>query len=256
MHIQKNHFKIPQTFYPFIFIFLILNSCTTSSENSIAASQDSDIYYVSERVRDLCLDSDDPQFLTQFSSLNSSTSFQLEGVWKNNYTLLNMQVLGAFGEQYAYFELNNHQIKVFSMRQNILEDEKIKNLIHIVSSLGPIQLRNLFCGSYALQNDKKNEVFYLKNDPRYIKDTYSTKSTLNIDDHTLDVQSDFILENSTNNKGYNLTINSQFLYGIFSSNSNFNVEWIGYVDDEQVSPKLINFNYEKDNYEFKILDYN
>ena len=240
----------------FLLIFLV--SCTTpSSQKLVSVAADSDIYFVSGRVNDLCLSSKDPQFLTEFSSLGTGTDFQLEGVWKNNYSILNMQVLGVFGEQYAYFELNDHKINVFSARKNILANPEIKNLINFISSIGSHELRNIFCGSYAFKQDKINNTIFVKDNVSSKNDTFFTKNEQEIDGHSIEVQSDLeLVDSADDDEGYDLTIKSKFLYGFFGSNTNLEVDWMGYVDEDEVTPKIINFNYENKQYELKILDYN
>lgn len=240
-----------------ISLTVFLFSCTTTSTNDeVAVGADSDIYYVAERVNELCFNSKSPQFLTELSSFrpdagNSGVDFQLEGVWKNDYKTLNMQVIGEFGEQYAYFELNEHEIKVFSSRKNILESPEVKNLIQFISSLGAHELRQMFCGSYAFHPTEKN--ILMKGDD------FLVDNKQEIDGHNFDVQSNLNLEDSPSNSnedGYDLTIQSKFLYGFWGGDSQLNLNWSGFVDDEKVIPKTINFNYEKNQYELSVLDYN
>ncbi len=240
-----------------LIIFLFFMSCTSNSPmNLIEAPKNSDIYFVSNRVQDSCFDNKNPQFLTNFSALNSHSNFQLEGAWKNNYNVLNMQVLGPFGESYAYFELNEHKIRVFSSRKDILENQEIKNLVSFVSSLGAKELRSLFCGSYAFEKDKRTKSIYLNHDSSAQKEIFFTQSGITIDGHSLEVNSNLDLEGGNVNEGYNLVIKSKFSYGFFGADSNFTVHWLGYVDAAKVYPKYIYFGYEKSSYELSILDYN
>ncbi|MES2615865.1 MAG: hypothetical protein V4591_10670 [Bdellovibrionota bacterium] len=240
----------------FLFLFFFCACTTTQKPKLVSVAPDSDIYFVSRRLGELCTSSHSPQFLAEFAALNSGSEFQLEGAWKNNYTVLNMQILGPFGEQYAYFELNGHKLNVFSERKNILENPEIKNLVNFVSSIGALNLRKIFCGSYVFNQEKKNENIFVQNDSYLKEDKYITENQMAIDGHAIEMKSDLDLADSDNDVGYVLTMNSQFSFGFLNSDTHLAIEWMGYIDDEQVLPKIINFNYEKSKYELKILDYN
>ncbi len=221
-------------------------SCKTTSTQKLALPE-SDIVFISKNINRFCFSSENPQFLSEFLFLDKGSNFQLEGTWKNAYSILNLQVLGLLGETYLQLAVKKNEVKIISSKKETLQNEEIKNLMSFISSVGSSGLREIFCGSYAF--NKKNILF--KND------FYTVENELKIENRSIKVNSNlFLYDSPDNDNGYDLTIKSEFLYGFFNQNTNLQIHWNGYIDDMEVSPKNINVNYNKNKYELKILDYN
>jgi hypothetical protein len=239
---------------PYVIFVFIISSCSSTRPNETTDAADPISQTISKGFQNNCFSSNNPQLVTQFSSPNTETNFQFEGVWTENYTEFTMQVLGPFGETLALLKLNNNKLNVFSNREKILNNPEIKNLITFLSSIGSRQLRKVFCGVYAFREDKdQTSLFKFKN-----SDTkgFISKNEMDINNHNVGLDTDVSYSLLGDDKSMNITMDSQFLYGVLNIDTHLRILWTGTLGEQKIEPKKIVFLYGKNNYELELLDYN
>ncbi len=236
-------------------VLVFLSSCSTSSfKNYQKAPLGSAVYEVAKKVDQACFLSPHPQFLGEFYSSSSHTDFQLEGAWKNNFNVFELQILGALGEEMARVDIQDHLILFHGSQNQWKNDPAVKNILLFLSSLGAQKMRSLFCGGYAWPVGKEGEILTSLSDPAGAQPYFSTK-VLESRQGTLHVESEINLLPGSPSLGTPMKIKSQFLYGMFKRPMGLTIEWAGTLSGEKVVLQNIHINYNSDEYRLQIEDY-
>ncbi len=250
-------FKLYLRLLSFVPSFFLMASCSTVSYHELEkAPASAKIFSVIRKMNNTCFISNNPQFLTEIFINPSHTNFQLEGVWKDNFQTLNMQVLGVLGEQLVFIELNEQDMFLRPSQTPLLNNPEIRDILLFLSSLGPVKMREIFCGTYAFPENKliQNNIF-LNSQLLGTEGHFFTTRVLATKRGQLQVESDIALQQAINQNEFSVFTKSTFLYGIFKNKTHFILDWKGNVNKNTVTPKNIGLGYEEGRYEIKVLDY-
>ena len=235
-----------------IFI-LFFQSCNTI--NLPVVSTDNPIYSISSQIVSMSQNKTNPQFLIEFISKSSGADLQFEGAWQNNFSVLQINILGPLGDNLGHLKLTNHTLEEFSHPKNHLYSNDVKNLSEFISALGTNGLRSIISGAYAFNSDEKNRLFYDNEKNFSKKNTYFTTSKMSIEEHSIDIHSNILSEDNPQTGSNQILVNSLFFYHFFTSNKALEINWKGKIKNGNVQPVLIQFISGQNNYILKILDF-
>lgn len=201
-----------------LILFLFLSSCSTLKPTA----QDAKIYSAAKKIKAACFQTKNPNFSGQLTSTGFVPSIRIEGLWKDQYKDLNIQLEDVLGEGYGMIYLKNSIVKIDLIENRQIRKKDFDPLISFLSSLGSQGVRNLTCGNYAFDEQGN-----------------ASNAILLLNDHKIKVQSSVELKAKSDKE--TVTIVSHFLYGIFANDSDIKVTWSGSIENSAVSVHELEF---------------
>lgn len=258
----------------FISIVFFATSCMTfkNKHELIPVVKEDPIIKVEQFIENKCRLAKTPQFLAHFSSETMHLPpIEIEGIWEKNFSILKSSVVGPLGTEYFSFQLDGSNITYSSDQKISASNEYFEQFATLFSKIGAQGIRAFLCGEYAFQRVNKNDGIYVvkntaeqkdnlnnqealaNNENAFDKNKYFSISTTDLSGTKLEVQSYVAITPKA--EGYGVAINSRFYYGIFSSDSQIEVKWVGYVSHSLVLPTSVVFKSKEHIFSILFSDY-
>ncbi len=210
-------------FFHLIFILFILNSCVSDRyQKNLIAPTTANIYDYSKKIKLLCSDESEPEFLATLSSKSLPMNVKFEGLWSNHFNNFYGNILSLTGDLIYSFQIDSDSFHVLFASNPEIQ----KNFKEIIPHLTPHLLRDLTCGGYSLT---ENNIFYFQNQD---KNKFIQNNKIQTNNIKLNVNS--IYETLSLKTGTKLEIESELEYSSILYSKKINLNWKSRIDGDKI----------------------
>jgi hypothetical protein len=233
----------------YFFLFAFFCSCSTTSYH-VNIQEDDPVYSAASLLQNNEKNTQGPQFLIDITSNFSGLNLEIEGAWKNDFSILEMNIVGLMGESYGHVTLTENKIELSNEIKKNKNTKEIEGLIEAIRSVGPRNLRRIFAGTYFLP-EKSKPIFYRNS--KSLQNEIYTDSFIELSDHKITTKSEVILSSPVKKE---FTVKTKFQYTFISSRNLMNIFWNGTIEKGKTSPHIIKIESKAGLYQIQFLDYN